>query len=154
MVCIVKCVKFIYSEKATKFCKIFFLLLTVCTVVKSKGKIFQNFLAFSEYMNFTAFSLTHYLKNAAFIKKNFPFLFRNGKKKHFLKERWKHFLDRLHFTKTNVFIFPLRNTTANPKKSFYIGCILRKQDFFWICSSIASYKMLQTKCFFLCTYFT
>ena len=28
-------VKFIYSEKATKFCKIFPLLLTVCTVVKS-----------------------------------------------------------------------------------------------------------------------
>ena len=33
--------KFIYSEKATKFCKIFTLLLTVCTV------------AFSEYMNLT-----------------------------------------------------------------------------------------------------
>ena len=29
------------------------LLLTVCTVVKSKGKISQKFLAFSEYMNFT-----------------------------------------------------------------------------------------------------
>ena len=34
-------VKFIYSEKATKFCKIFLLLLTVFTVVKSKGKISQ-----------------------------------------------------------------------------------------------------------------
>ena len=45
-------VKFIYSEKATKFCKIFPLLLTVCTVVKSKGKISHNFVAFSEYMNF------------------------------------------------------------------------------------------------------
>ena len=44
--------KFIYSEKATKFCKIFPLLLTVCNVVKSKGKISQNFVAFSEYMNF------------------------------------------------------------------------------------------------------
>ena len=31
-------VKFIYSEKATKLCEIFPLLLTVCTVVKSKGK--------------------------------------------------------------------------------------------------------------------
>ena len=41
--------KFIYSEKATKFCEIFTLLLTVCTVVKSKVKI----VAFSEYMNFT-----------------------------------------------------------------------------------------------------
>ena len=27
--------------------------MTVCTVVKSKGKITQNFVAFSEYMNFT-----------------------------------------------------------------------------------------------------
>ena len=44
--------KFIYSEKATKFCEIFPVLLTVCTVVKSKGKISQNFVAFSEYMNF------------------------------------------------------------------------------------------------------
>ena len=45
-------IKFIYSEKATKFCNIFPLLLTVCTLVKSKGKISQNFVAFSEYMNF------------------------------------------------------------------------------------------------------
>ena len=45
-------IKFIYSEKATKFCEIFPLLLTVCTVVKSKRKISQNFVAFSEYMNF------------------------------------------------------------------------------------------------------
>jgi hypothetical protein len=39
--------KFIYSEKATVFCKIFPLLLT------KKGKISQNFAAFSEYMNFS-----------------------------------------------------------------------------------------------------
>ena len=45
--------KFIYSEKATKFFEIFPLLLTVCTVVKSKVKISQNCVAFSEYMNFT-----------------------------------------------------------------------------------------------------
>ena len=45
-------IKFICSDKATKFCEIFLLLLTVCTVVKSKGKISQNFVAFSEYMNF------------------------------------------------------------------------------------------------------
>ena len=44
--------KFIYSEKATKFCKIFPLLLTAVHTVKSKGKISQNFVAFSEYMNF------------------------------------------------------------------------------------------------------
>ena len=44
--------KFIYSEKATKFCEIFPLLLTTVHTVKSKGKISQNFVAFSEYMNF------------------------------------------------------------------------------------------------------
>ena len=44
--------KFIYSEKATKFCNISTLLLTVCTVVKSMVEISQNFVAFSEYMNF------------------------------------------------------------------------------------------------------
>ena len=48
-------VKFIYSEKATKFCEIFPLLLTTVHTVKSKGKISQNFVAFSEYMNFTKF---------------------------------------------------------------------------------------------------
>ena len=47
--------KYIYSEKATKVCEIFPLLLTVCTVVKSKGKILQNYVVFSEYMNFTFF---------------------------------------------------------------------------------------------------
>ena len=44
--------KFIYCEKTTKFCGIYTLLLTVCAVVKSKGKILQNFVVFSEYMNF------------------------------------------------------------------------------------------------------
>ena len=46
--------KFIYSEKATKFCEIFPLLLTTVHTVKGKGKISQNFVAFSEYMNFTS----------------------------------------------------------------------------------------------------
>ena len=36
-------IKFINSEKATKIFEIITLLLTVCTVVKSKGKISQNF---------------------------------------------------------------------------------------------------------------
>ena len=42
----------LYSEKATNFFEIFTLLLTVCTAVKSNVKISQNFVAFSEYMNF------------------------------------------------------------------------------------------------------
>ena len=46
--------KFTYSEKATKFCEIFTLLLSyVSSASKSKEKISPNFVAFSEYMNFT-----------------------------------------------------------------------------------------------------
>ena len=45
-------IKFIYSEKTTKLCKIFTLLLSYLVPVKSKVKISQNFVAFSEYMNF------------------------------------------------------------------------------------------------------
>ena len=45
-------VKFIHSEKARKFCEIFTLLLTGTALDKSKVKISQNFVAFSEYMNF------------------------------------------------------------------------------------------------------
>ena len=43
----------IHIEKATKFCEISTLLLFVCTVDKSKVVILQNFVAFSEYTNFT-----------------------------------------------------------------------------------------------------
>jgi hypothetical protein len=45
--------KFIYSEKAAKFCEISTLLLSYVVPVKSKLEISQNFVAFSEYMNFT-----------------------------------------------------------------------------------------------------
>ena len=45
-------VKFIYSEKATKFGKISTLLLPYVVPVKSKVEILQNFVAFLEYMNF------------------------------------------------------------------------------------------------------
>ena len=45
-------VKFIYSQKAIKFCKISNLLLSYVVPVKSKLKISQNVVAFSEYMNF------------------------------------------------------------------------------------------------------
>ena len=45
-------IKFIYSEKATKFRDISTLLLSYVVPVKRKGEISQNFVAFSEYMNF------------------------------------------------------------------------------------------------------
>ena len=41
-----------YSEKATKFCEILTLLFSYVLPVKSKVKILQNFVAFSEDMNF------------------------------------------------------------------------------------------------------
>ena len=53
--------KFIYSKKATKFCEIFALLLSYVVPVKSKVKILQNFVAFSEYMNFTIFFIALYI---------------------------------------------------------------------------------------------
>ena len=46
-------VKFLYSEKVTKFCEISTLLLSTIHTDKSKVEISQNFMAFSEYMNFT-----------------------------------------------------------------------------------------------------
>ena len=52
--------KFIYSEKgkATKFCEISTLDLSYVVTVKSTVKILQNFVAFSEYMNFRTPNVT------------------------------------------------------------------------------------------------
>ena len=57
-------VKFTYSEKATNFCKISTLLLSVCNVDESKVEILQNFVAFSEYTNFKI--LNHCLNHGLF----------------------------------------------------------------------------------------
>ena len=46
-------IKFIYSEKATNFCKISTIDLFYVVTVKSMVEILQNFVAVSEYMNFT-----------------------------------------------------------------------------------------------------
>ena len=45
--------KFINSEKVTKLCEIFTLLFSYLVPVKSKVKIWQNYVAFVEYMSFT-----------------------------------------------------------------------------------------------------
>ena len=50
-------VKFIYSEKATNFCEISTVDLFYVVTVKSTVEISQNFVAFSEYMNFKIISL-------------------------------------------------------------------------------------------------
>ena len=44
--------KFIYSEKAMKFCVISNVNLSYVVLVKSTVEILQNFVAFSEYVNF------------------------------------------------------------------------------------------------------
>ena len=45
--------KLLYFEKDSKFCEISTLLLSYVVIVKGKLEILQNFVAFSEYMNFT-----------------------------------------------------------------------------------------------------
>ena len=73
--------KFIYSEKATKYCKISTVDLTVTIQDKSTVKISQHFVAFSEYMNFKAvieiiFSVDNSIGNLMKMEKNIqPFLF-------------------------------------------------------------------------------
>ena len=52
-------IKFVYSEKATKFCEIFTLLLTTVNTDKSKVKISQNVVAFFEYMNFNVTAMNN-----------------------------------------------------------------------------------------------
>ena len=50
--------KFIYSEKATKNCEIYTVdLLSYVLPVKYTVEISQNFVAFSEYMNFINLTL-------------------------------------------------------------------------------------------------
>ena len=48
--------KFIYSEKATNFCEISTVDLSYEVMVKSTVEISQNFVGFSEYMNFIRIS--------------------------------------------------------------------------------------------------
>ena len=48
--------------------------MTVCTVVKSKGKISQNFAAFSEYMNFEEQPLLEYL-TAGLVYNSFGYMY-------------------------------------------------------------------------------
>ena len=45
-------IKFIYSEKATNFCEISTVDFSYVVTVKFTVEISQNFVAFSEYMNF------------------------------------------------------------------------------------------------------
>ena len=50
-------IKFIYSEKATNFCRISTRDLSYVVTVKSTVEILKNFVALSEYMNFNYVNL-------------------------------------------------------------------------------------------------
>ena len=52
---------FIYSEKATKVSEISTLLLSYVVPVKSKVEISQNFVAFSEKLNFNYHQCDHHI---------------------------------------------------------------------------------------------
>ena len=67
-------IKLIYSEKATKFCEISTLVLSYVVPIKSKVEISQNFVTFSEYINFTNGSKT----------------FEGGRVQNILKNWWRH----------------------------------------------------------------
>ena len=58
----VSLLKFIYFEKATKFCEISTVDLSYVVTVKSTVEISQNFVAFSEYMNFNNSFLLDYFE--------------------------------------------------------------------------------------------
>ena len=89
--------KFIYSEKAAKFCEIFPLILTVCTVVKSQVKISQNFVAFSEYIT-TTHVTTPFAKED--LKRAFfaDFNFKTSLLKFIYFEKATKYLRNLHLT--------------------------------------------------------
>ena len=73
-ICISLFLKFIYSERATKFCAIFTLLLSYVVTVKSKVKISKKFVAFSEYMNFNPISREGQIKTTTSTR--LPWIFR------------------------------------------------------------------------------
>ena len=95
-----------YSEKATKFCEISTVLLTGTTQNKSKVEIQQNFVAFSEYMNFN----TEFICKLSFFLVSFLF---SRQKKYKDKSRqitsdWSQVIQILFLLLSN-FNFPAKN---------------------------------------------
>ena len=62
LVVVLRLLKFIYPEMATNFCKITTVDLFYVVLVKFGMEILQNFVAFSEYMNFSHTFLVKYHK--------------------------------------------------------------------------------------------
>ena len=79
--------KFIYSENATKFCKISTIDLSHVVPVKSTMEISQNFEAFSEYMDFTYILMLSRFSHSHYIKRTSKRIFKTGKRKGTPKER-------------------------------------------------------------------
>ena len=73
--------KFLYSEKAAKFCKTSIVDLSYVMTVKSTVEISQTFLAFSGYMNFKANPRTYAASPAQYHRKLV-------RKQHFLSKRF------------------------------------------------------------------
>ena len=69
--------KFTYSEKATNFCEISAGDFCYVVTVKSTVEILQNFVAFSEYMNFTSIQQESNLRLLFFRKPHEDHMFRN-----------------------------------------------------------------------------
>ena len=105
-------VKFIYSEKATKFCEIFTLFLSHVVPVKSNLKISQNFVAFSEYRNFTMKIDFDYF--AAWIIQKSSFM-----------KRWYLSITIYFYSKSLKFY---RNLWENLRWCFQFGPILEKTN--------------------------
>ena len=110
-------VKFIYSEKATKICEISPVDLSYVVKVKSTEEISQNFVAFSECMNFNNGHNKHSIMNiestSAFAEFNLIFLFINW---------WwnllitSNILKLVHFLMDQVLILCFLSKVANSQK--------------------------------------
>ena len=81
--------KFVYSKKVAKFWEIFTLLFSTLHTDKSKVEISQNFVAFSESMNFNAY-VTYHVGNStiAVILLNSYVSRENFDGKNFMKKGW------------------------------------------------------------------
>ena len=94
-------VKFIYSEKATQFCEISTLLLSYVVPVKNMVEIWQNVVAFSEYMNFTQL-----LIKSGWMKKNLSDNLVQKKKSSWFLDRilriWSLWIVKLEIRSTNL----------------------------------------------------
>ena len=86
-------VKFIYSEKATIFCKISTVDLSYVVMVKSTVEISQNFVTFSEYMNLHILwkrrSSMHVIKGNLFNSEDTAgfLLLQKGSPNHYLEQK-------------------------------------------------------------------